>query len=82
MRPQNGYYNEFDDSEEDFTFRRLRALRKLQDQHRREERLRNDDRIFDKGRRRNDWNWDQDDDMDPYLENFYGQYNEDRNSSY
>lgn len=84
MRPQNGYYNEFDefDDSQDFASRRSRALRKLQDQHRRKERLRNDDRIFDKDRRRNDWNWDHDDDIDPYVDNIYGRYNEDRNSSY
>ena len=82
MRPHNDIYEEFDDAEE-FASRRSRAFRRLQDELRREERQRIHHRSFDKDRRhRNDWNWDDDDGGNPYVDNIYGQYHEDQNSGY
>ena len=68
MRPYNGYYKDFDDTEE-FAYDRSQAFQKLLDDCRREERHRKRHRSSSKDRHhRESWDWDDDDDWDSYLD--------------
>jgi hypothetical protein len=66
MRPYEDYDGEFDEIDA-FANERTRALQKLLDKHRREERRNRENHLFDhiKGRRSHvNWNWEDEDDWD------------------
>lgn len=68
MRSHNGYYEEFDDTEE-FAYGRSRALQRLLDDCRREERYNKQQHGPDKYRyHRDSSDWEDDDDWDSYLD--------------
>lgn len=63
-----GDFDDFDDID-DFAYERSRALQKLLDGHRREERANHHDRHRDRFKSRRDhvdWTWDEDDDWNSY----------------
>lgn len=68
MRPYDGYSDDFDDIE-GFAYDRSRSLHRLVNEARREERHRNRHRNYAKDRHHLDnWEWDDDDDWDSYLD--------------
>ena len=83
MQPNFGYYEDFEDAEE-LAWGRSQAFQKLLDNHRREERHRKRNQEFEKGsHHRQDWDWDDDDDdydYEPYVDDVFDQYYEDRKS--
>ncbi len=85
MRPYTGYYEDSEEVE-DFSYSRSQALQKLLREHRREERIRHENRQRDYNKdrkRRHEWDWDDDDDdYDSYVDDNYGKYYEDRIDSY
>lgn len=82
MRPYNGYYEDFDDTEE-FAYDRSQAFQKLLDECRREERHHNRHRSFSKDRHhRESWDWEDDDDWDSYLDDSNTDTYEELNSYY
>ena len=82
MRPHEEYFEDLD-SIDDFAFGKSRALRKLLEGHRREERREAHHRGPRKKRyERESWDWEDDDDYDSYVDDNYGQYHEDRNRGY
>ena len=84
MRPYSDYPEEHEGFD-DFSFDRTQALGKLIRAHRREERIRheNQDRDFNKGRiHHNEWDWDDDDDYESYVDDDFSEYYENRNGSH
>ena len=80
MRPYTSY-NDDPAGFDDFAFDRSQALGKLLRAHRREERIRHENRYrdFNKDRmHRNEWDWDDDDDYESYVDDDFSQYYEDR----
>lgn len=79
MCPYNGYYDDFEDAEE-LNWERSQAFQKLLNNHRREERHHDRFRELRKDRHhRNPWDWDNDDDddYDTYVDDEFDQYYED-----
>ena len=81
MRPYDYYDEDFDDTEE-FASKRTRALHKLVDDYRREERRRDRFRNLGKRHHREAWEWDDDDDYDSFVDDSGLGYNEDINRHY
>jgi len=86
MRPYDGYSDDFDDIE-GFAYDRSRSRQRLVNEARREEqreeRHRNRHRSYAKDRHHLDnWDWDDDDDWDTYLDDSSFEYSEDVNRHY
>ena len=83
MRPFTGYYDDPTGSD-DFAYDRSQALGKLLRAHRREERIRHEtrDRDFNKDRiHHKEWDWDDDDAYESFVDDDFSQYYENRNDS-
>ena len=82
MRPDEEYFEDLDFIDE-FAYGKSRALRKLLEEHRREERREAHQRSPRKKRHQPEsWDWDDEDDYDSYVDDNFGQYHEDRNGGY
>ena len=84
MRPDTGYYDD-PDGFEDFAYQRSQALGKLLRAHRREERIRHENRYHDLNKdsmHREQWDWDDDNDSDLYVDDTCSDYNEDFTERY
>ncbi len=83
MRPYTGYYENPEEFEE-IAYARSQALGKLLRAHRREERIRHENRHrdFNKDRmHRNEWDWD-DENYDSYVDDSYDEFYEERKDIY
>ena len=83
MRPYTGNYENPEEFEE-YAYARSHALEKLLREHRREERIRHENRHrdFNKGRTtRNEWDWD-DEDFDSYVDDSYDEFYEEPRDIY
>ena len=84
MRPHNDFFEDFNDIEE-FAYDRTRALRRLRDEHHREDRAGNQNhrRNQFKGRRNHvGWNWDANEELNSYVDDNCKEYYEDSNGRY
>ena len=82
MRPYDGYSDDFDNIE-GFVYDRSRSLQRLVNDARREERHRNRFRSSAKDRHHLDnWDWDDDDDWDSYLDDSSADLYEEPNGHY
>ncbi len=82
MRPYNGYSDDFDDFE-GFAYDGSRSSHRLVNEARHEKRHRNRFRSSAKDRRHLDnWDWDDDDDWDSYLDDSSTDFYEELNGRY
>ncbi|MDJ0759391.1 MAG: hypothetical protein QNJ19_08325 [Woeseiaceae bacterium] len=80
MRPYDGNSDDFDDIE-GLVYERSQTMHRLVNDARREERHRNRHRNYAKRRYHdNDWDWDDGDDWDSYLDDVSAEFYRDTNS--